>query len=206
MPKIKYADFSRTIEKAGAFSFRVAEARLGEGYAKTFVHNLRKKGKITELMKGWYTFRNSPYLITIPLGEAYVGLGTAAYIHGAWKQVPNVDILTTRASQRIRAGERIVGGRKVIVRRISREMYFGYEQMVLEEAGGPVRVSDPEKTLIDIIYYNYPFADEIIPGLKEIIKKEKIDLYLKQMGSARGSGKIRKRVAEVFGDTGKEGL
>jgi len=38
-------------------------------------------------------------------------------------------------------------------------MYFGYETKYLEDAGDWIRISDPEKTLIDLIYYNYPFLD-----------------------------------------------
>ncbi len=199
MPKAKHREYTKTLEEASAFSFRVVEGRLGKSYAKTFIHNLRKRGKIIGLMRGWYTFRKSPYLITVPLGEAYVGLGTAAHIHGAWGQVPNIEVLTTMAPGKTRVGERMVGGRKVIVRRIDRKLYFGYERKMLEEAGDFIRVSDPEKTLIDLIYYNYPFIDEIVPGLLEIVKKDKLLSYLKRMGSARGSRKIGKKVAEFCG-------
>jgi hypothetical protein len=80
----KHAEFLMNLEKASAFSFRSVESRVGNAYAKTLIHNLRGSGRITELMKGWYTFKHSPYLITVPLGEAYAGLGTAAHMHNAW--------------------------------------------------------------------------------------------------------------------------
>ncbi len=194
----KYSGFERKLENASAFSFRAVESRMGRNYAKVFIYNLKKRGAIIELMKGWYSFKKSPYLITIPLAEAYIGLGAAASIHGAWEQVPNIDVLTTRAPEKIKVGERVVAGRKVIVRRISKPMYFGYEARRIEEAGEWVRVSDPEKTIIDIIYFNYPFAGEILPGLMEIADKGKLAGYLKRMKGVRGSKKIGKNVRRLL--------
>ena len=158
---------------------------------------MKKKGKISELIKGWYSFRNSPYSIVIPLGEAYVGLGTAAFIHGAWNQVPNVDILTTRAPTKIKVGERVVAGRKVITRKISKGMYFGYETKYVEEAKDWVRISDPEKTLMDLIYYNYPFLDEILPELVKMISRGKLAEYMKRAKHVRGSKKIGKELKKL---------
>lgn len=193
MPKVKYKEFLEKLEKAGAFNFRSVQGTVGRGYAKVFLHNLRKQGKIIELMRGWYSFRKSPYLIVIPLGEAYIGLGTAAFLHNAWDQVPNIDVLTPRAPVRIRAGERVIGGRKVLIRRIDKKMYFGYESTYIEGAGR-IRVSDPEKTLIDLLYCNYPFCDEIIPRLLEKISKEKLLSYTSRVQGLRGGKKIRKAV------------
>jgi predicted transcriptional regulator of viral defense system len=206
MPKNNYREFTEKLEKASAFSFRTVEGRVGRNYAKVFIHNLKKKGRITELIKGWYSFRNSPYLITIPLGEAYVGLGTAAFIHGAWDQVPNVDVLTTKAPRKIKVGERIIAGRKVITRKISRKMYFGYETKYIEEAKDWIRVSDPEKTLIDLIYYNYPFINEILPSLMKKINPEKLKEYMERIKCLRGSKKIISKIkkANILAEARKE--
>ena len=198
MPKVKYGKFMKKLENASAFNFRVVEGRVGRGYAKILIHNLRKRKKIIELAKGWYSFKKSPYLIIIPLGEAYIGLGTAAFIHGAWGQIPNIDVLTTRAPTKIKVGERIVAGRKVMVRKIDKKMYFGYEAKYMEDARDWIRISDPEKTMIDLIYYNYPFLDEISPGLMKMIKKEKLMGYVKRIKNVRGSKKIEKRIASFY--------
>jgi predicted transcriptional regulator of viral defense system len=197
MHRKSYREFVEKLEKASAFSFRTVESTTGRAYAKVFIHNLKKKGKISELIKGWYSFRNSPYSIVIPLGEAYVGLGTAAFIHGAWNQVPNVDILTTRAPTKIKVGERVVAGRKVITRKISKGMYFGYETKYVEEAKDWVRISDPEKTLMDLIYYNYPFLDEILPELVKMISRGKLAEYMKRAKHVRGSKKIGKELKKL---------
>ncbi len=197
MPRVKYGEFVKKLEKVSAFNFKILESKLGKSYAKIFIHNLKKKGKITELIKGWYSFKKSPYLVTVPLGEAYIGLGTAAFIHGVWDQIPNIDVLTTRAPRKVKVGERIVAGRKVIIRSINKKMYFGYETKYLEDAGDWIRISDPEKTLIDLIYYNYPFLDEILLGLIKIVKKEKLMNYLKRIKNIRGSKKIEKRIKHL---------
>ncbi len=199
MPKNRYRGFAEKLEKASAFSFRTVQSRMGRDYAKVFIHNMKKKGRITELIKGWYSFRNSPYLIIIPLGEAYIGLGTAAFIHGVWNQIPNVDVLTTRAPTKIKVGERTIAGRKVITRKISRKLYFGYETKYIEEARDWIRVSDPEKTLMDMIYYNYPFIDEILPGLTKKLKPERLKEYLEKIKGVRGSKKIAAKINSLGG-------
>lgn len=197
MPKIKYKEFAGKLESASAFNFRVVEGKMGKNYAKVFIHKLKKGEKIIELTKGWYSFKKSPYLVTIPLGEAYIGLGTAAFFHNAWDQAPNIDVLTTRAPTKVKVGERVIAGRKVIIRKMDRRMYFGYETKYLEDARDWVRVSDPEKTIIDLIYYNYPFLDEILPELSKMINKEKLAGYLKMIRNIRGSAKIGRKMKQL---------
>ena len=60
-----------------------------------------------------------------------------------------------------------------------------------------VRVSDPEKTLIDLIYFNYPFLDEILPELKRIVDRRKLRKYLKRIENIRGSKKIRRKLNKL---------
>ncbi len=181
MPKKKYEKFIEELKKSGAFSFKVVESKMGKNYAKLFIHNLLSKGEIVKLCKGWYSFKKSPYMILIPLGKAYVGLGSAAILHGAWNQAVALTVLSPYASSKIKAQERIVAGEKVLIRKISQKMYFGYELFYLKEIDEWIRVSDPEKTLIDMIYFSYPFLDEILPELKKKINREKLKKYIQLM-------------------------
>ena len=71
-------------------------------------------------------------------------------------------------------------------------MFFGHQSILHSQAW--VTVSDPEKTIIDIIYFNYPFAGEILPALLKIADKGKLAGYLKKIKGVRGSIKIGKRV------------
>jgi predicted transcriptional regulator of viral defense system len=191
MPKTKYKEFVEKLREASVFSFNFVENKLGKNYSKVFIHNLKKKGEIIQLIKGWYTFKKSPYLVTVPLQKAYIGLGTAAFIHGAWNQIPAITVLSPNAFSKAKSGEREIGGQKVIIKKISEKMYFGYALKNLD--GEWIRVSDPEKTLIDIVYYHYPFADEIMGNLIDVADKKKLSKYLKIMEKkkARGYKKIR---------------
>jgi hypothetical protein len=60
-------------------------------------------------------------------------------------------------------------------------MYFGYEYIYLDEIGELVRVSDPEKTLIDIIYYRYPFSQDILPRLAKMADRRRLAEYIDEM-------------------------
>lgn len=199
MPRIKYAEFEDRLKAATIFSFKTVESKLGRSYAKLFIHNLKKSGKITQLRKGWYSFKPSPYLFVVTLGKAYVGLGTAAFLHGAWNQIPNVIVLSPDAAHRTRGGSRLIGGVKVAVRKISDKMYFGYERKFFDDIQEWIRVSDAEKTLIDLIYYDYPLADEIIPELKKIVDKKKLEKYLAMMKTrkVRDFKRISERIASI---------
>ncbi|MGB9728140.1 MAG: hypothetical protein ACPLZF_06990 [Nitrososphaeria archaeon] len=132
-------------------------------------------------MKGIYTFKRSPYILVKALPKSYIGLGSAAFLHNAWEQVTKITILSPYVSYKVRAGERDVAGFKVVLRKISEKMFFGYGLKFLEDVNSWVRVSNVEKTLIDIIYFNYPFKDEILPNLLEISDMGKIRRYLMMM-------------------------
>lgn len=191
MPKTKYKEFVEKLRGASIFSFNFVENKLGKNYSKVFIHNLKKKGEIIQLIKGWYTFKKSPYLVTVPLQKAYVGLGTAAFLHGAWNQISAVTVLSPNAFLKAKSGERMIAGQKVNIKKISEKMYFGYTLKNLD--GDWIRVSDPEKTLIDILYYHYSFTDEIMGNLVDIADKKKLSKYLKIMEKkkVRGCKKIR---------------
>ena len=68
MPRKKYKAFTEALEKASAFSYRPVESRMGS-YGKVFIHNMKKQGRIIGLMKGSYSFKKNPYLLTIPLPQ-----------------------------------------------------------------------------------------------------------------------------------------
>ena len=142
MPKIKYKRFVEKLRKVDLFNFKTIESKMGKNYAKLFVSNLLRRNEIVKLKKGWYSFKKTPYLLVNLLVKGYVGLGSAALIHGVWDKAVNVTILTPLAGVKIRQGERLIGSSKVIVRKISEKMYFGYEFKRFE--GITVRVSDPE--------------------------------------------------------------
>ncbi|MBO3769412.1 MAG: hypothetical protein JTT15_03290 [Candidatus Brockarchaeota archaeon] len=188
MPLVKYDALLGKLREASLFTFRTIENRVGEGYAKILIHNLRKRGEIVELIKGIYTFKKSPYMITKAIPRSYIGLGSAAFLHGAWEQVPRVIVLSPYASLKARLGEREISGFKIVLRRISEKMFFGYELKYMEEIDEWIRISDPEKTLIDTIYLNYPLKEDMVPKLLEIVDKQKIMDYVRIMKTRKIKG------------------
>ncbi len=165
---------------------------MGGNYAKLLIHRLKRKGQIVELLKGVYSFKKSPYMIVKAIPRAYIGLGSAALLHGAWNQVTAVTVLSPNVSKTVKWGIRQVAGFKVMLRRISGKMYFGYEYKYLDEVDEWIRVSDPEKTLIDLIYLRYPARGEIIPRLLEMVDVSRLGEYLREMEERRVKG--RKKV------------
>jgi predicted transcriptional regulator of viral defense system len=181
MPRHKYSSLIERLRGASIFTYRFVEDAVGEDYAKLLIHRLRKKGEIDMIVRGVYTFKRSPYMVVKAIPRGYVGLGSAAALHGAWDQATVVTVLSPSVSSLIRGGMREVGGHKVLLRKISDRMYFGYEYIYLDEIGELVRVSDPEKTLIDIIYYRYPFSQDILPRLAKMADRRRLTEYIDEM-------------------------
>ena len=193
MPRVKYGNFVKKLRKASFFTYRQVESVMGRSYAKLWIHKMLERGEIAKLAKGCYTFKHSPYLLATVLGKAYIGLGSAAFLHGLWNQVISVHVLSPLAGIRVREGRREICGFKVVIRKISEKMYFGFTEIFLEDVGEWVRVSDPEKTLIDMLYYSYPFLEEILPALSCAANRKKLEEYIgimKRRG-VRGWKRIR---------------
>jgi predicted transcriptional regulator of viral defense system len=191
MPRVKYDSFLKKLQTTSMFTFKTVESKVGKSYAKVLLHNLKKKGLVIELVKGVYTFKKSPYMLAKAIPKSYVGLGSAAFLHGLWEQVSRITILSPYASLKARVGEREISGFKVVLRKISEKMFFGYELKYMEEIGEWIRVSDPEKTLIDLVYFNYPFKKEIVPKLLEIVDSGKVMEYMRVMKLRRVRGWVK---------------
>jgi len=175
--------------------FSYSELRMLDiprNYIKVLLHHMVRRGEIVRIRRGWYSFHRDPiiFIFTLPPNTAYYGLGFAAHIYDVWDQVPNPEILTYIAPRKIRVGTYIVLNTPIIIRKISRKMFYGYGLIRYGEWNIPI--STPEKILIDMVYYNYPFIDEIIPNLLE-----KIDIKrIKKMTMNRQT--LSKRVDKIL--------
>lgn len=67
-------------------------------------------------------------------------------------------------------------------------MLYRYENWLLP-------VSTPEKTLLDIIYYNYPFQDEIVDDLINKISILKIRNLLKELPYPK---RIKEKISKML--------
>ncbi|MEM2371055.1 MAG: hypothetical protein QW291_00800 [Thermofilaceae archaeon] len=198
MPRKRYSRQLELLRRSTLFTYSTVESLVGKNYAKVFVHNLKKKEGLVEVFKGVYSFKKSPYLAVKALPRAYVGLGAAAFLHGAWNQVTAVVILSPCVSLTVRGGVREIAGYKVILRKISEKMYFGHTYLHIEELGEEVRVSDPEKTAIDLVYFKHPARSEILPKLLEKSSRETINEYLHLL-EERGVKGWRRVSSELLG-------
>ncbi len=153
----------------------LSEYKISAGYARALLKNLVKKGEIKRLAKGVYTFHDDVLVSGFAFYPFYYGLQEALSLWNLWEQETNPVIITPR---KVRQGMRPVLGARVFVRRIRRKMFFGFESIKYYEWWIPV--SDPEKTLIDFVYFKEPLYDEVLREIKKVLRKDVLNSYLKR--------------------------
>src|SRR3989344_2264147 len=142
-------------------------------YANLMLNQMVKKGEIYRLTRGFYSLHNDPTLAVFCFKPAYLGLQEALSVHNLWEQETNTIILTSKT---VREGIRNIAGNKVILKRLPKELFFGIEYKQYGDFYLPV--SDIEKTLLDLIYFQQPLAKEIIQKFRENINIKKLKKYL----------------------------
>lgn len=144
-------------------------------YYKQLIRNLILNGSIKRLIKGHYTTHNDPSLAVFCFTPAYLGLQDALSFHNLWEQETIPIIITTR---KVRQGIRKILGANVLIRRIAKKYFLGFEYYKQDRFYLPY--SDIEKTFIDIIYFKEQLGKEVIKELAKKINKRKLLLYLKK--------------------------
>lgn len=133
---------------------------------------LAKRGEARRITRGYYTVHEDPALLVHCLKPAYLGLQDAMSLRDLWEQETVPIIITCR---RVRCGLRKVMEQNVLVRRISKKYFFGYEY--LERGGFFLPVSDIEKTLIDLVYFGEMKSD-LARLFRKRIDRKKLGAYL----------------------------
>jgi len=165
----------RFAKETPAFRAKDVELMVGESdYAHLLLHNLAKRREIHRVTKGWYSVLDDPVVSVFAFKPAYLALQEALSLHGLWEQETNVVLLTPRM---VRPGMRAVMGSRVLVRRVKRPYFFGFDYVKYGDFFVPV--SDVEKTLIDLVYFGEAPDSEVLSEIKEKATKEKLDQYLK---------------------------
>ncbi|WMT50784.1 MAG: hypothetical protein RE471_07340 [Ferroplasma sp.] len=164
-------------------SFRKAN----RGYYKIFLYKLIKEKKIHKIRFGYYSFYDDIVLTGFSYYPFYYGLENALSILKFWEQETNPIIITPL---HVRTGLMQFNGRNYIVRKISREMFFGYTYVKYYDFFIPV--SDIEKTLIDLIYYNEKIPIELFNELKKSANKKLLKTYIYRITENRIKSKILK--------------
>jgi len=143
-------------------------------YTKQLIKNLIAKGKIKKLTKGFYSIHDESSLAVFCFKPAYLGLQDALSFHNIWEQETIPVIITTR---NIRSGLRKVLGTNILIRKINKKYFLGFEYYQSNNFFLPY--SDIEKTFIDMIYFNQKLDKETLNNFKKIINKEKLKKYIK---------------------------
>ena len=176
---MKYeTEFNEYFSKLKIFTFKDAERFLlkhnaPKKYIKLFMHNQVIRHRLLKIGKGYYTFQNNEALVGFRFTPFYYGLEYALTIRKLWTQMANPIVLTATKAV---PGSRMLMGQKVIVRRISKSMMFGFEYIKYSSIFIPV--SDVEKTLIDFTYYKVRLSNADIKSMLKQINHKKIERYL----------------------------
>jgi len=157
--------------------FRVKDVELivkNKNYSYVILHNLAKRGEIKRITKGWYSLYEDPIVSVFCFKPAYIGLQEALSLHELWEQETNVVIVTTR---KVRTGVREILDSNVVLHTIEQKYFFGFDYLRYENFFIPV--SDIEKTLIDLVYFDETPGKDVLKEIKKNINKEKLKEYLK---------------------------
>lgn len=178
MGKRKYLDkIINLFEKSPVVDFDSIKRIVGDKkrikqYTKQIIRNLIKQNRIKRITKGFYTIHEDPSLAVFCF-SGYLGVQNALSFHNLWEQETVPVIITAK---RLRSGRREVFGANVIIKKIDRKYFFGFEYQ--KDGDFYLPYSDIEKTFIDEIYFKLPMDEELIANFREKINKKKLREYL----------------------------
>ncbi len=146
---------------------------------------LKRKGLLKSIKKGIYFYsplESGPAGINIneflippvlfPEGNYYIGYSTMYNYYGFTDQIFQTMFILNTSLQR----ERLIGGIYFKILKISPKRFYGVQTIKINNVS--VNVSDKERTLIDLIYYNKPVGglQKAFEIIIEQLKQNKIDL------------------------------
>ena len=153
----------------------INKKNISRGYEKQLIRNLLLKNKIKKITKGYYTIYNDPSLSVFCFKSAYLGLQDALSFHNLWEQETIPIIITTK---KIRQGIRRVMEMNILIRRIDKKYFFGFNYFPENKFYFPY--SDIEKTFIDLVYFKENLSKEIIMNIIKEIDITKFNKYLRK--------------------------
>lgn len=176
MGKVVHLDAVRQfVRRTPVFRARDVEMIVNDaGYARLLLHNLARRGEVKRITKGWYTVHEDPLVSVFAFRPAYIGLQEALSLRELWEQETNVVLVT---ALRVRPGLRTILGSNVLLHRISSRYLFGFDYLRYGDFFLPV--SDLEKTLIDLAYFDESPGDDIMRRLARSADPRKLSRYLR---------------------------
>ncbi len=146
---------------------------ISDSYLKRIINYLIEKGELKRITKGIYTFHDDITVVGFAFQPFYFGLENALTIRKLWEQGTNPVIITRR---KVRTGIRKFESSNYIVKRIKKDLFFGYELIKYYDFWIPV--SDAEKTLLDFVYFKQYLREDVLKILRKQIDKSKLRKYL----------------------------
>lgn len=148
--------------------------KISDAYLKRLINHMMRRGELKRITRGIYTFHNDITVVGFAFQPFYYGLENALTIKKMWEQGTNPIVITPK---KVRTGIRKFGESNYVLQRIDKKLFFGYELIRYYDFWIPV--SDPEKTLLDFVYFRHYLREDVLRELKRMIKKEKLAEYLK---------------------------
>ncbi|MEM0140274.1 MAG: hypothetical protein QXZ44_06680 [Ferroplasma sp.] len=148
----------------------------GEAYIRLMLHKMVQSGQLIRICKGEYTFHRNEAVVGFKFRPFYYGLQYALTIRKLWTQ-QSVPIIITESMAN--PGIRDLMDTRVILHRIKKDAFFGFEYISYSKLFIPV--SDPEKTLLDFIYYGIQLDPETMNNLKKGIDETKFENYYERL-------------------------
>jgi predicted transcriptional regulator of viral defense system len=167
---------------------RFADKKISPNYANVLLNHFLERKEISRVARGFYSFKTDPNVIAFAIQPSYFGLQDALSFQGLWEQ-QTIPVLVT--PRKIRSGFRTVLETRVLVRRINRKQFFGFEMKKYLDFWVPV--SDLEKTLIDFFYFNQPLEKKILQKMLKKSNHQKLLQYLKKTPK-----KTRKKIEKML--------
>ena len=161
---------------------------VSQRYLKIMLNNLIKKKEIIHVAKGVYTFHKDAAVVGFAFRPFYYGLEDALSYRNLWTQNTNPIVLTAK---NVREGTRKFVESNYAVKRVAPELFFGFDFIKYYEMWLPV--SDPEKTLIDLVYYHHGIRADALEKLSVSLDLQKLDGYLKTY-----SDNLRRKVYRII--------
>ena len=178
MPKVK--DIASHFNDWPVFTYRDAKLyyvkeRNNENLARTISY-MKSKGMLYSVRKGAYSFKNDDMVAGFSYAPFYYGLLSALSIRELWTQSTRPEIITMKSVRR--SSISIFGSRErtAFLHHIPAKYFFGFD--ILRYGSLKVPVSDPEKTLIDLLYYKIRLPIQNYSGLLKAVETGKVCRYL----------------------------
>jgi predicted transcriptional regulator of viral defense system len=154
--------------------------------AKVYASRLVKKGLAKRLTRGKISFVEDDYVIATQLIEpSYVSLSSALLFHGLIQQVPAAvqSVTPTNSRKYEKLG--------LVYHKIAAALFFGY--LRYKKGSSYVFIAEPEKALLDLVYFTPP-RKEMISEIIGKLDKKKLEDYVGRF-RGRGRNKLKRWLA-----------